>query len=61
MAHLLETSVFSKENTELSPNSNKICNLSFPLRIQRPAQVKAELRRKCFPQQHTVKTRSAVP
>lgn len=61
MSHFLETSVFSKRIPELSPNSDKICNLSFPLQVPRPMQVKAELRCKGFPQQHTLKTRSTVP
>lgn len=49
----MENSVFSKKkNPELSPNSNKICNLSFSLQVQRPVQVKAEL--KCVSPSNTL-------
>lgn len=59
MADFVETSVFSKRNPELFPLSGKIFNLSISPQVQRPAQLKTELR--CKGKQHSFKSRSTVP
>lgn len=61
MSHFWETFVFLKIISELFSKSNKICNLSFWLQVQRPVPIEAELSYNDFPQQCTVKTRFTAP